>query len=141
VSLEVVERAAERIRTAIPQIAVFENEAPDRVEGTGTTVVEVRDGGPWGPTQNNARHRVVQVNVVSDCSRDDEGLPTRDDADRRAWIVWESLDAVLHDVDQAWRHEWSAVHTSRRADGPVLTLVPNGDGSVMLSARYEISHD
>jgi hypothetical protein len=137
VSLPVIADAAQRIRVALPNIATYDEAAPDRVDGTGTSVVEVRYGGPWGPTPNNARHSVVHVNILSDRTRDADGLPVKDDADAQAWVLWETVDALFNDAG----HEWESVHSSRRESGPALTMVPNGDGSVMLTARYEVSHD
>lgn len=136
-----VAKTAERIRNVLPQVSTFENEAPDRIEGTGSSVIEVRDVGPWGRTPNGARHRLVRVNVLSDVTRDEHGMPTQDDADRKAWALWETIDDVLHNVAQDWAQTWAAVHSSRRSDGPVLTTIPNGDGGVMLSCDYEVSHD
>ena len=136
-SLPVVAQAAGLLRSRFPEFVIHEGPAPDRVEGTGSTVVEVLDGGPWGPVPNNARHRVLQINILSDRTRDADGLPLADDADARAWTVWEQVDDALNDHSGAW--DWP--HTSRRADGPTLTLIPDGDGSVMLSVRYEVSHD
>jgi hypothetical protein len=107
------------------------------VEGTGSSVVEVLDGGAWPQPPNGARHRVVQINVLSDRTRDADGLPLADDADARAWAVWEQLDGVLNDPG----HVWGWPHSSRRSDGPTLAEIPNGDGSVLLSARYEVSHN
>lgn len=140
-SIPVITEAVGRIRRALPSVATYEEQAPERIDGTGSSVVEVRYGGTWGPVPNNARHSVLQINVLSDRTRDEDGLPIKDDADARAWVLWESVDALLNDSGRNWPREWSGVHSSRRADGPALTLVPNGDGSVMLSARYEVSHD
>ena len=136
-SVSVIAEAASRIRQALPSVATYEEQAPDRIEGTGSSVIEVKYGGTWGPVPNGARHSVVHVNILSDRTRDVDGLPTKGDADTRAWVLWESVDALFND----WGRDWAFVHSSRRAAGPALTLVPDGDGSVMLSARYEVSHD
>jgi hypothetical protein len=136
-SVSVIAGAASRIREALPSIATYEEQTADRIEGTGSAVIEVRYGGTWGPVPNNARHSVVHINVLADRTRDTDGLPTKDDADGRAWVLWETVDALFND----WGKGWAQVHSSRRAAGPALTLIPDGDGSVMLSARYEVSHD
>lgn len=136
-STEMVEKAADRIRFALPEIATYEGEAPDRVEGTSGAVIEVTDDGFWGPVPNGARHRVLRINVLSDVTRDSLGMPIADDADSVAWILWESIDSLFNDVG----HEWEFAHTSRRAWGPTLVNVPDGDFSVMLSVGYEVSHD
>lgn len=140
-SVQVIAEAAARIRQALPSVATYEEQAPERIDGTGSSVIEVKYGGTWGPVPNNARHSVVHINVLSDRSRDEDGLPTKDDADQRAWVLWETVDDLFNDFGGAWASDWSGVHSSRRESGPALTLVPNGDGSVMLTARYEVSHD
>jgi len=137
VTLPVIAEAAQRIRVALPSVATYDGPCPDRIDGTGTSVIEVFYGGTWGPTPNNARHSIVHVNILSDRTRDVQGLPTRDDADARCWSLWEVVDALFNDAG----HEWESVHSSRRESGPALTLIPNGDRSVMLTARYEISHN
>ena len=135
-SLPVVAAAAARVRTVVPSLDVWETEPPKRVEGAGAVWVEVADGGIWGPSQTNERHTVVTVRVWADRTRNGAYLPVADDADARAYAVWETIDATLHDVD----HDWSEVHSSRRADGPVLLLVPETDRCVLLTASYEIAH-
>lgn len=136
-SLRIVASAAERVRATVPTTLVLDQVSEQRVEGTGTSIIEVVYGGSWGPTPNNARHHVVQVNVLADRTRDVHGLPVKDDADRNAYALWLRIDPLLNDVD----HAWSAVHSSRRANGPTLTNIPDSDGAVMLTARYEVSCD
>ena len=140
-TVAVITEAAARIRQALPSVATYEETAPERIDGTGTSVIEVKYGGHVVLVPNNARHSVVHVNVLADRTRDEDGLPTKDDADKRAWLLWETVDDLFNDFGGHWASDWSGVHSSRRESGPALTLVPNGDGSVTLTARYEVSHD
>jgi hypothetical protein len=128
--------AIELIRAALPAETPVLPDTNTKVEGTGGVVVEVLDGGPWGSAgTTRTQKRVLHVNVLADRTRDVQGNPLRDDADRRAWAVWEIVDKTLHDVN----HEWTQVATSLRANGPTLTLLPDGDGAVLLTATYEVA--
>lgn len=108
-----------------------------KVEGTGGIAVEILTGIPWSqPTYNTARNDVLKVNVHADCSRNAFNEPVKADADQRAYIVWETVDRLLHDQD----HALGWVASSYRHSGPALTLIPNGDGAVLLTAEYEVRH-
>jgi hypothetical protein len=135
-ALPVVVAAAARVHTAVPDLQVWTTSLPTRVEGSGAVWVEIAHGAPWGPSLSNQRHSSVVVRIYADRTRNDANLPVADDADRRAYAVWEDIDAVLHDVD----HTWPEVHSSRRADGPTLMLIPETDRAVLLTCDYEIAH-
>lgn len=108
-----------------------------KVEGTGGIAVEVLTGIPWAmPRYGTAKHDVLKINVHADCSRNVFNEPVKDDADQRAYLIWESVDRLLHDMD----HGLGWVASSYRHSGPALTLIPNGDGAVLLSAEYEVRH-
>jgi hypothetical protein len=104
------------------------------VQGTGAAVVQLLYGGPWAQSVwNTAQNEVLRVNVWADVSRTDFGEPVKDDADYRAWAVYELIDGLLNDHDHRLR--W--VVTSYRRTGPTLTTIPNSDGGVLLSVDYE----
>lgn len=103
-------------------------------------VVEVLDGGPWAIPRGTQELRVVHLNILADCTRED-GLPVADDADRRAWAIYEDIHDVLHDVAHELKNSDSRIHESSRVDGPSFTNLPDGDGSVMCTVRYAILSD
>lgn len=128
--------AAERIRNAVGSVAVTTSDRlPFKVEGSGDRVVQVLLGPAWATTRtNSAQFPILHVNVWADCARDLDGRPVRDDADQRAYQLWESVDPLFHDTGR----NWESVISSYRASGPALTIVPNSDGAVLLTARYEV---
>lgn len=128
-------RLAEALPDLVPSTHV--GPAPDRVESTGSSVIEILDAGPFAHPRNTGSYRVLHVNILSDRSRDEDDMPVRDDADTRAWMLYDRLNGLFHDLD----HDWDEVHYSCRSDGPTLTSIPDGDGSVMLTVRYEVCLD
>lgn len=129
--------AAARMREAVPGVTVYIGPAEERVEGTGASVIEVLTPSSWAQPKNGAQCPVLHINILSDRTRDPDGLPLKDDADQRAWVVWEAVDDLFHDTGRAW----ADVHSSYRRDGPTLTLIPDGDRSVLLTVRYEVVTD
>ena len=125
-----------RIADHAPDLAAstYDGGAPDRVQGTGASVIELLDSGPFSNPRNTGNYRVLTVNVLSDRTRDSDGLPVKDDADTNAWALYERVNRLFHCLD----NEWQEVFYSARSDGPSLVWIPDGDESVMLSVRYEV---
>jgi hypothetical protein len=126
--------AAARIREVLPGIAVYEGPAVERVEISGGSVIEVFDTVAWAAPRHTADCRLLHLNVLSDCSRNELREPLADDADALAWILYEVFNPLFHDVGRQWRE----VVTSYRSDGPTLTRIPDSEFGVMLTARYEV---
>lgn len=126
--------AVHRLREALPGITVYEGPADERVERTGGSVVEVFDATAWATPRHTAECRVLHINVLSDCSRNDLGEPMSDDADGHAWTLYEIFQPLFHDVGR----NWAEVVSSYRSDGPTLTRIPDSQFGVMLTARYEV---
>lgn len=135
-TLPIVASAVRLLKARLPDLTIYPDYGPDRVDGSGLAWVEIAEGGTWSPVPNGERRPVLQVRVMADRTRNTSGAPTKDDADARAYAVWEQVDAVLNDHGR----RWTDAHSSRRADGPSLTLVPGGDRAVMLTARYYVAH-
>lgn len=132
--LDLISDCVSELRIHVDGDVEIDGEREIHVEGTGGVVVEVMFGGPWWVTRNNsARNDIIRVAIHADVSRSPFGEPVKDDADQRAWEVWEEIDRVLHDQN----HGLGWVVSSYRHSGPALTLIPNGDGAVLLTAEYE----
>jgi hypothetical protein len=119
-------------------------------KGTGKAAVVVGFRDSWGVNGHNTMGMpMVQVLVYADLSRNADGTPQARDAKNRATRVWETIDAILHDV----RGSLSGVKvvlsepvgadftfvSSRRREGPSIMPVPDGDGMERLMARYEVA--
>ena len=114
-------------------IGVHKGDSKLSPEGSGTGFVEVHDIAPW-PGSTGVNRRVIQLSIYGDVSRDEFNNPIKADADSLCWGIWKVADEVLRE-----KNDESGILTSRRANGPSLTLIPNGDGAVLLTAQYEIS--
>ena len=44
-------------------------------------------------------HPILVLNVWADVTRDASGFPIEDDAEDKAWQVWEQADALLNDIE------------------------------------------
>lgn len=124
-------------------VDIYQSSAPFAVEGSGALYVVLVNGERgWarGP-QSGISHPRVYVNIYSDCSRDDDGLPTALDGHSRALGAYEVLDALL---DGTTQHHWPQVVSCRRDGEPTLHGVPatDDDGNsdaVLLSCVYELA--
>lgn len=133
---DVVAAALQRIRESLPAVACVEGDyLPFKVSGSGDRLVQVIYGGVWAvPSYNTSAFPILQVNVLADVTRDDSGRPVAQDADTRAWMVYAVVDHAFHDVGR----RWDSVISSYRHSGPALTFLPDADGAVILTSRYEI---
>lgn len=118
------------------QFECFEHDLPFPVEGTGTVMAAVRDGGVWGGglDYHSTYKKVLTILLYADCSRTDDGLPYADDAGQRAWQAWAAIDASLNDI----AHRWVAVVSSARQGAPSIYPLENSDLAVQLIGRYEV---
>lgn len=129
--------ATARLRADLAVTAqCFEHDLPFPIEGTGTVMAAVRDGGIWGGglDYHSTFKKVLTVILYADCSRTDDGLPMADDAGQRAWQAWAAIDESLNDV----AHRWLAVVSSARQGAPSIYPLENSDLAVQLIGRFEV---
>ena len=130
----VVERLQASERVAVP---VYSRTSPSKIDMTGSMFLVVTDAGSWGGSRNwsGRQRRVIRINLWSDCTRDEYGLPVEEDAAAKAWSVWAGVDAELHDLE----HGWIAVCSSMRADEPDEHEVQGAEQSSLLTGTFEVS--
>lgn len=135
--MDLVQMTVERLQQAdTVNVPVYSRRAPGKVDATGDLFIVVRDAGTWGTSQHHTRQRrIVRVDLFSDATRDENGLPIEDDAAVRAWAAWDGVDKVLHDLG----HSWSAIVSSVRADEPNEYDIDGAEHSALLSGTYEVS--
>jgi hypothetical protein len=135
--MDMVQLAVERLQASTRvSVPVYSREAPHKIDKTGAMFLVVADAGSWGGTNWSGRQRrVLRINLWSDCTRDEFGLPVEEDAAAKAWSIWNGVDQELHDI----RHGWTAVCSSMRSEEPNEYPVEGAEQSALLSGTFEVS--
>ena len=111
-------------------------------EGTGKVSVVLFSNDHWSAPGHNhtAQFPLLRVNIFADPDRDAGGQPTKHNAEDKAQAVYDRIRPLFHDA---------ANRVSRFDDLPIISTVegsslglfgvPEGDGTVMGVATYEIA--
>ncbi|MBO1755703.1 hypothetical protein [Allobranchiibius sp. CTAmp26] len=133
--------ACTRLRDPLSAVGIklWVKYAPFDIAGSGdayAVCLEASDGWQRDQWHTGVRHAILVMNFYADHQRDADHRPVALNAHSRALAMYERCDTLL---DLQTSDTWTEVVTSRRQGEPQLFDVPDGDGAVMLSARYELA--
>jgi hypothetical protein len=114
------------------------------VEGTGMCAVVIYTYDHWSPGSD--RHTLLfprlQIAIYADDSRDDNGNPTRHDAEERCVTVYRALRPLFHDAgNQVRQFGTMRVISTLESQSLSLMAIPNGDGAVRGVAAFDVTLD
>jgi len=112
------------------------------VEGTGKVCIVLFCNGPWSsPSRNHTTEfPLLRVNIYADPDRDENSAPTKHNAEDKIDQVYKLIKPLFHDAANVV-HKFDIMPIISTVGGSALTLleIPEGDGSVVGAATYEIT--
>jgi hypothetical protein len=112
------------------------------IENSGKCAIVFSSYDSWSPQtrMHTSKFPRLSVHIYADVTRDAQGMPTKQDAEHKAKLVWKAISPLFHDAANRI-HAFHDLPVISTIEGQAFSVfpVPNGDGAVRADVSYDLT--